>query len=171
MGRLQEPRRGPAVSEDRQAPGAPGTSCQVCCFCLFCSPVSPIRPPSSFVLLRPLRIGSRDATTCLLLVPSQTSQNTSYHLIRFCLVPCASLKCLTTAILPRPCQYKSFLPCFFSPVLSFPPSPPPSRRSLRSNRPTDRPTPPARILPAGPWYESRWGLLCEETCCQHPSPV
>lgn len=33
----------------------------------------------------------------------KTSQNTPYHLIHFCLVPCASLRCLTTAILPRPC--------------------------------------------------------------------
>lgn len=100
--------------------------------------------PSSFVLLRPLRIGSRDATTCLclclclLLVPSQTSQNTSYHLIHFCLVPCASLKCLTTAILPRPCQYKSFLPCFFSPVLLLFPFPP--FKTKPPIEPTDRPT-------------------------------
>lgn len=101
---------------------------------------SPISPPPQLLCSAPAlahRQPGRHQTASYSshLKPPKTLPIISYA---FCLVPCASLKCLTTAILPRPYQYKSFLPCFFSSVLpSFPFPPPQDEASDRTDRPTD----------------------------------
>lgn len=90
-GRLQEPGRGPAASEDRQAPG---TSCQARCFSISRSPLFPI---SSFVCCPGCRCAARGRYRLLHsshLKPPKTLPIISYA---FCLVPCAHFKCLTTA--------------------------------------------------------------------------
>lgn len=128
------PRRGPAAPEDRQAPG---TSCQARCFSIFRSPLFPI---SSFVCpgCRCASPWALPACYRLLLVPSQTSQNTSYHLIRLLLGPLRPFQVFDDCqILPRSCSYKSFWPCLISllflPLFLRKTKPP-------NDRPTDRPT-------------------------------
>lgn len=131
----RKPRRGPAASEDRQAPG---TSCQARCFSVLRSPLFPIR-----FLCLPSRCGCRCACSPVGATASYSSHlkppKTLPRLLSshtpFAWSPAPTRVFDDWAILPRSCSYKSLWPCFIPTVLLFLCFFP-----RKTKPPTDRPT-------------------------------